>query len=638
MFLREKDSATEYKPANNVNTDFLKNYLPPTDRNLILVLGPGGSGKSTFANYMAGCQMEMKHEHGEDFLEVKSGQEEICKVGHRMALTTVYPQVVSVSENVELLDCAAYDYHNNEINRQLSIIATQAAIFQAKSIKGIVVVVNYNNFSRFSNFLETIHFLEKTITDFGQCKDSILFLLTRAPERIQRSHVLVKLQEHLEMQQALERRYEKKNTATKMIFDLIAERIQLFDPLSENMRSMLFTELQNLKMIPKNRINIPNYSDTLKEFNDFIEGRTATLNEQFKARKDLLQLKSDLGVTQQQDSIISGKLAEVEKNIQHNSENYLFHFACICLVSNVVNFNPVILEFIAHHVTTSSANDDMNLCGQVIANYEMEISDIRGSIEALQYEQDGINSDDPIIYFSERKNPSSENGVAVAASGPGASVGLLYGLLGGGALLTVGACALGGAALCVGAVALRAYIKNNWVAPVDINYSDIPFVDVKTSCSNGTLTVLEFNPDLGVYKARFYPDVFANADLKIEILVKKKYLPKNAIKIEELTKQIKLWEEIISQKQEILAVLNQKKAKLVEEVVNVEFALRHARRPNVHLQNTVTSAISNFTSKKERPLLSGIISPVPIKQESTDLQLVGNQSNVVSLRACSKSF
>jgi GTPase SAR1 family protein len=633
MFLRERESKTEYKPSDKANTDFLKNYLPPTDRNLILVIGPGGSGKSTFANYMAGRQMEMKYEHGEDFLEVKSGQEEICKVGHRMALTTVYPQVVSISENVELLDCAAYDYHNNEANRQLSVIATQAAIFRAKYIKGIVVIVNHNNFSRFSNFLETIHFLEKTITDFGQCKDSILFLLTRAPERIQRSHVLVKLQEHLEQQQALERRYGKKNTATQMIFDLIAERIQLFDPLSENMRGMLVAQLQSLMTIPKEKINIPNYSESLKDFNDFIEGRTATLTEQFKTKKDLLQLKSDLAV--QQDGIISGKLAEVEKAIQDNSENYLFHFACICLVSNIVNFNPAILEFIAHHVTTSSANDDMNLCCQVIANYEMEISDIRSSIEALQYEQDSINSDDPVIYFSDRKNPSSENGVAVAASGPGASVGLLYGVLGGGTLLTVGACTLGGAALCVGAVALRAYIKNNWVAPVDINYSDIPFVDVKASCSNGTLTVLEFNPDLGVYKAQFYPDVFANADIKIEILIKKKHLPKNAIKIEELTKQIKLWEEILSEKQEIITVLNQKKAMLVEEVVNAEFALRRARRPNVPQQNavTVTPAVSNFALKKERPLLLGIISTGPVKQESTDHQSFGNQSGTFSPRA-----
>src|SRR5580700_296631 len=130
--------------------------LSPEGRNLILVLGPTGGGKSTFVNYMAKCPMEIKcNKIGENVIEIKHGFKEICKTSDSIESTTFCPQVVLIDKNIELLDCPAHDYDGSDwAKKDIAILSTQHAIHQAASINGIVILINHNDFSSFYTFYE----------------------------------------------------------------------------------------------------------------------------------------------------------------------------------------------------------------------------------------------------------------------------------------------------------------------------------------------------------------------------------------------------------------------------------------------------------------------------------------------------
>src|SRR5690348_6625859 len=100
MFLRKKIKSPFIKLKSETP------YLSPEGRDLVVILGMIGSGKSTFANYMAGVQMEMKPNNK---LMLKPGQQEICKTKFHITSVTAFPQVVSTDKGIDLLDCQALD-------------------------------------------------------------------------------------------------------------------------------------------------------------------------------------------------------------------------------------------------------------------------------------------------------------------------------------------------------------------------------------------------------------------------------------------------------------------------------------------------------------------------------------------------
>ena len=111
----------------------------------VIVLGNTGAGKSTFINYLAGCELEVKWIKGRRKLEVRgtaSGgvRDEVTPIGHGGSQTFM-PQIASVGDRV-YCDCPGFsDNRGAEINIANAVNIKQA-LSQAKSLR-LVVLVDY---------------------------------------------------------------------------------------------------------------------------------------------------------------------------------------------------------------------------------------------------------------------------------------------------------------------------------------------------------------------------------------------------------------------------------------------------------------------------------------------------------------
>jgi energy-coupling factor transporter ATP-binding protein EcfA2 len=283
-------------------------YLTAEGRDLFLILGNSGGGQSTFANYMAGLQME-KTPYGT--VKLKPGQQEICKTdGQSPNSITTFPQVVLTNKNIELLDCPAINC--NSLSVETTFFATQQAILQAKSIQGIAIILSYND-------IYNIYLLEKTITDFFQQKDSILFFVTQAPDHANYDDVLKTLKKHADN----EIRDNHGCTHQQIFYDWIKnnpEKLQFFDPTNENKREQIATQLEALKPLPKEFINIPGYEEARVKIYEEIELLTKILAELVNQKIEFTNQKFDTVVSPKEKDNINCALKNIDIAIKDCSE------------------------------------------------------------------------------------------------------------------------------------------------------------------------------------------------------------------------------------------------------------------------------------------------------------------------------
>jgi hypothetical protein len=358
MFLREKKPAIEPLLAKLEYPNSLRNYPSPEGRDLFLIMGSSGSGVSTFANYMAGCQMEARLDrYGEEFLEAKN--EQPCKTSARAESTTFFPQVVLAKNNLELLDCPAYDY--NSTKKQIAILATQQAILQAKSIRGIVIVLHYNEL-KYSRFNDLLDYLKKTFHHMP--KDSILFFVNKAPHTIKPHHMLQSLKEQAEH----ESKYSKGKTNAQDLYKLIKdhpEKLQLFDPQAVDSRPIIDNQLQALKPMPKEYINIPGYKEAEElELRDRLKFLNMDLSKAFKIREDLILTQLDLSLSSDEKTILQKKLADVERTIKNLSDEIAMHSSFVTMIAKTDDTN--VAQYIQAH--------EKNTANKIVPTYDNDQS------------------------------------------------------------------------------------------------------------------------------------------------------------------------------------------------------------------------------------------------------------------------
>lgn len=251
MFLREKLSFFKYDEVK-----LKQESISPAGRDLILIMGSTGSGKSTFANYMTGCQLESKYDDniGKDYLEAKPGSIEICKTEHGVSSVTFYPQVVLVDKNIELLDCPAYNHNGIEVSTKMSAVATQRAIQDAKSVHGIVIMLDYSTLSNKYQYFALTEALVKSVNNVDECKNSFLFLISNAPEGKTLKQMRYRIREFADYEKL---RLPDQHSARMMCNLILAnpESLLLYDPTVEKQRADLMEQLQKLEVIPKEKFS-----------------------------------------------------------------------------------------------------------------------------------------------------------------------------------------------------------------------------------------------------------------------------------------------------------------------------------------------------------------------------------------------
>lgn len=154
------------------------------EKDLVLVIGNTGAGKSTMINYLLGCPM--KREEGR--VRVQEGYPEFAKIGlDKCYSATLYPEAYAAVEGHSFCDVAGWgDSRDPKFKKEFQIttaICTKIAINSAKLIKSIIVVVDQESLvaGRAASLSSVFNALENFFHSSGinNLSSSVIFAITK---------------------------------------------------------------------------------------------------------------------------------------------------------------------------------------------------------------------------------------------------------------------------------------------------------------------------------------------------------------------------------------------------------------------------------------------------------------------------
>ncbi|CAF0816468.1 unnamed protein product [Brachionus calyciflorus] len=183
-------------------------------KNLILFLGPTGSGKTTLINYLSGVEYQRHHLH--NFLIPKKGSKNVLQVGYGSSSETITPQSVRL-ENLDLCDTAGF-FDNREGDIGIcSALSIPIIISHSEKVQAIVVVLeseslDFSKGNRGEIFRKVCQNFGQLIKDFNNNYDkikNILFVVNdKSSQMLNKDEFKLKLENFLSL-------YEQETTCQK---------------------------------------------------------------------------------------------------------------------------------------------------------------------------------------------------------------------------------------------------------------------------------------------------------------------------------------------------------------------------------------------------------------------------------------
>lgn len=216
------------------------------NKNLLLVLGQTGSGKSTLINHLLGHPM-VRHEDGHLVLSEEVNGEK-ATIGQTYASQTLHPEVYSCGKSYQLCDTAGFsDTRGDQVN-VASYLAMQTIGHAASKIQGLLIVIDYNAFKngagRGQSLRETLSTVASTFKAYPDIINSALLIINKTELTQSSKEVLNRAQVIQELQ-----RFKDANLNCPLIEQFISNptHIVIPDLLDRvNSKNRLFTSVDQL--------------------------------------------------------------------------------------------------------------------------------------------------------------------------------------------------------------------------------------------------------------------------------------------------------------------------------------------------------------------------------------------------------
>jgi len=369
------------------------------DKAIILLIGNTGAGKSTTVNYLLKCRLKkVRRFLGEISAVAEENEKVYAEMGHGVDSETFYPATYVSTELVDnkkefaYCDCPGF-MENRGLEEKICVtINTQIAVRLAKSIQSLLVIIDMKSFTtdRGDSLRKLSETLGLLLKDPANVAKSMLFIITKSTDVhldevisvidafiVSDGNKLKKLQEQENADdseiKAIKRKLEilslMKNNEKNIIL------IDIFD--QGRSRDIIEDKLASFNPISKAEFNFTEYQDTQVKFNEVI----------FKIAQrgiPLIKNKVELPIY----------INEAEEQIEDALEHIQFYDEKI---SNINSGKKIDVNEDDISVLLDRKSKNEHLIKEAMEQLDTYVH----AIAELKNKHDELNSDEPVLYWSE---------------------------------------------------------------------------------------------------------------------------------------------------------------------------------------------------------------------------------------------
>ena len=237
-FKKQIDGLKKYSEKNSKIIEKIKN------KDLTIILGNPGSGKSTLINYLLGSNLksEIQIDQFSKIIKVKENEKEFSKIKHQNSEIENFFFFFE-NENFNLLDCQGF-LESNGIEFQISFVLMLLRVIEnCKKVKFIFTIdfysLNTQTEKEIFEFIEKLFINTKNLENF---KNSVMILITKEKKNIS----IDKIKEVF--------KYSKDITKNKLI-----NRLFFYQPLNLNQitKNEFIQNIKDMTFIYQKNIVVP---------------------------------------------------------------------------------------------------------------------------------------------------------------------------------------------------------------------------------------------------------------------------------------------------------------------------------------------------------------------------------------------
>lgn len=242
--IKIEDNRDRYEKIKDGCEESFEKIQASSGKELVLVIGKTGAGKSTTVNYLLGCQMQEKED--DDSLELSDKSTlPPAAMGNGGSSTTTYPGTYTDKEGFIYCDCPGFEDNRDPATRVCTSLSTEIVVKEAKSIKAAMVVIEWSSIvgdgkgkglKDLALILGNLFINKKEEGNsekpkFDHIEQSLLFIITKVPEKIRKNKktCMKKIKEILDNEQdnldkLLEEQQDKKKDKDESSRSKLKER------------------------------------------------------------------------------------------------------------------------------------------------------------------------------------------------------------------------------------------------------------------------------------------------------------------------------------------------------------------------------------------------------------------------------